>query len=119
MTGIRGFAFAALALVTACASPSPQQRADDAELAQLAPLKTQYSGVVMGFDIHPKATLVVSLDLQSYIAMDDEAVEAMKRTVLARWRAAWIAAHPDAHATLHVHFIDFIGRSVATETTKV
>jgi hypothetical protein len=106
-------------LLAACSSPSPQQRVDDAELAAVAPLKRQYAGVVMGFDIHPQTTLVISLDLQQYIEMDDDAIAAMKRDAVVRWRSAWSAAHPNAHALLHVRFIDFIGRNVAAEATKV
>ncbi len=120
MADLRVAVHAALAaLLTACSTRSPQQRVDDAELAFVAPLKEKYSGVVMGFDVRPQSTLVVSLDLQHYIETDDDAVAAMKRDVLARWRAAWTAAHPGAHAELLVRFIDFIGRTVAQETTKV
>ena len=61
-------------------------------------------------------TLLVSLDLQAYIGMDDDAAAAMRRTVAARWRSAWSAAHPGVHATLHVRFIDFIGRKIAELT---
>ena len=50
-----------------------------AELAAVAPLKQQYSGVVMGFDIRPQNTLIVSLDLQQYIETDDDVIAAMKR----------------------------------------
>ena len=71
----------------------------------------------MGFDIRPPNTLIVSLDLQSYLDMDDDAVAAMQRTALLRWRSAWKSGHPHAHALLHVRFIDFIGRKVATLTT--
>ncbi len=106
-------------LAAGCSSPAPQQRIDDAELAAVAPLKRQYADVVMGFDIHPQTTLVVSLDLQSYIEMDDDAIAAMKRDAIVRWRSAWSAAHPKEHALLHVRFIDFIGRNVAAEATKV
>jgi hypothetical protein len=105
-------------LVGACSSPAPQQRAEAAELANLASLKQQYPEVVMGFDIQPENTLVVSLDLQHYIEMDDDVVAAMKRNSLSRWRSAWSAAHPHVHALLHVRFIDFIGRKVAEESTK-
>ena len=45
-------------------------------------------------------------------------VDAMQRDALKRWRAAWIAAHPREHATLHVRFIDFIGRKVATNRRR-
>jgi hypothetical protein len=119
MTGLRFLAYAVVAtLAVACSSPSAQERTNDAELAAVAPLKAQYSGVVMGFDIRPPETLIVSLDLQSYFDMDDDAVAAMQRTVLLRWRSAWKSGHPNAHALLHVRFIDFIGRKVATLTTQ-
>jgi hypothetical protein len=107
------------ALVTACSSPAPERGVADAEVAAVAPLKSQYAGLVMGFDVRPASTLIVSLDLQQYIETDDDVVAAMKRDALARWRAAWRAAHPHAHGTVHVRFIDFIGRTVATESTKV
>lgn len=107
------------ALLAACSSPTLQQRIDNAELAAVEPLKRQYSGLVMGFDIRPETTLIVSLDLQQYIETDDVTLAAMKRDSLARWRSAWIAAHPQAHAVLYVRFIDFIGRKVATESARV
>jgi hypothetical protein len=118
MTGLRFLAHAVVAmLAVACSSPSARERTDDAELAAVAPLKAQYSGVVMGFDIRPPETLIVSLDLQSYLDMDDDDAAAMQRTTLLRWRSAWKSGHPHAHAVLHVRFIDFIGRKVATLTT--
>lgn len=106
------------ALLAACSSPSPQQRAVDAELTALASLKQKYP-VVAGLEIRPATTLIVSLDLQQYIEMEDDEIAEMKRATLERWRAAWIAAHPHEQALLEVRFIDFIGRQVATETTKV
>jgi hypothetical protein len=109
----------AATLAVACSSPSVQERTTGAELAAVAPLRTQYSGVVMGFDIRSPNTLIVSLDLQSYFDMDDDAVAAMQRNVLRRWRDAWSAAHPHTHAVLHVRFIDFIGRKVADESTTL
>jgi hypothetical protein len=107
------------ALLAACGTPSAQQRSNEAELDALAPLKQQYAGIVMGFDLRAKNTLIVSLDLQHYIEMDDDAVDALKRDALARWRSAWIAQHPHEHGQLHLRFIDFIGRRVADESTKV
>jgi hypothetical protein len=118
MNGVRGFGYAALAVLLGCSSPSPQAHDEAAELAAVAPLKQHYPDVVMGFDIKPATTLIVSLDLQHYIETDDETVAAMKREALAAWRSAYLAAHPHAHAILHVRFIDFIGRKVAEETTK-
>ena len=120
MTGMRIVAYVAFAAVlAACSSPTPQQRVASAELNDLATLKHRYAGVVMGFELRPHNLLVVSLDLQSYIEMDDDSVAALKRDALASWRSAWAGEHPQAHAVLRVRFIDFIGRKVAEETTKV
>ena len=103
-----------------CSSPpSPRERATSAELAQLSPLKQRYAGIVMGFDVRNDATLLVSLDLQTFIGMDDDAATAMKRTVAQRWRGAWTSAHPATHAVLHVRFIDFVGRTVAEQSIRV
>lgn len=85
----------------------------------MMPLKRHYSDVVMGFDVRPQSTLIVSVDLQQYIETDDDTIAAIRRDALARWRAAWIAAHPNQHGVLHVRFIDFIGRKVVTDSTKV
>jgi hypothetical protein len=120
MTGIRrasGFLF--VALIAACSSPSSAQRAATAELGDLDALKRQYSGVIAGFEVRPDDTLIVSLDLQRYIEMDDDAAAAMKRDALEDWRAAWVSQHPHERSTLRVHLIDFIGRKVADETTSV
>jgi hypothetical protein len=120
MAGVRILTRIALAAsIAACSSPTPQQRIESAELADLAPLKHEYPGVVAGFDLRTKQTVIISLDLQRYIEMDDDTVIALKRDALARWRAAWIAQHPHHHALLHVRLIDFIGRKVADESTKV
>jgi hypothetical protein len=119
MTDMRKLAFAAAVALVACSSPAPQQRTDAAEISQLARLKQRYPDIVMGFDIRPETTLIVSLDLQHYIEMDDDAVDALKRDALARWRSVWIGAHPHTHATLRLRFIDFIGRKVAEESTKI
>jgi hypothetical protein len=105
--------------IAACSSPSPKQQTDDAELQAMATLKKQYSDLVAGFDIRPQTTLIISVDLQNYIEADDTETAAMKRAALTHWRAAWLAAHPHEHAVLYVRFIDFIGRKVATETTRV
>jgi hypothetical protein len=119
MTGLRFLAHAVvMTLAVACSSPSARERTAAAELAAVAPLKAKYSGVVMGFDIRSPETLIVSLDLQSYLDMDDDAVAAMQRTALLRWRSAWKSGHPHEHALLHVRFIDFIGRKVVTLTTE-
>jgi hypothetical protein len=106
------------ALLVACSTPA-SQRAADAELAAVAPLKHQYSGLVAGFDIRTPNALTISLDLQQYIETDDDVIAAMKRDALARWRSAWLASHPHEHALLQVRFIDFIGRKVAEESTRV
>ena len=119
MTSLRIFAHLTLAALVACSSPTTQQRIQAAELDDLAALRHQYPDVVMGFDLRPRNTLVISLDLQNYIEMDDDTVAALKRDALARWRSAWAGEHPHAHAVLHLRFIDFIGRTVAEETTRV
>ena len=72
----------------------------------------------MGFDIRPENTLIVSLDLQRYIETDDDVIAKMKRAALTRWRDAWTAAHPHERQVLHVRFIDFVGRTVAQESTR-
>jgi hypothetical protein len=106
-------------LLAACSSQPAKQQAADAEIAAMMPLKRHYSDIVMGFDIRPQTTLIVSVDLQQYILTDDDTLAAIRRDALARWRTAWIAAHPHQHAVLRVRFIDFVGGKVATETTKV
>jgi hypothetical protein len=118
MAAIRGIAALGIAAVAACAAPSASDRITSAELNAVAPLKQQYAGVVSGFDIRTPDTLTIALDLQRYIDMDDEAVAALQRHALATWRAAWIASHPHAQATLRVRFIDFIGRTVAVKSTR-
>lgn len=115
MAGLRVFVAVLIAACAAC-SASPQERIDAGELASVTALKQKYP-VLAGFDIRPETTLIVSVDLQNYIEMDDADIPPMQRAVLARWRDAWSAAHPHAHATLHVRFIDFIGRKVATLAT--
>jgi hypothetical protein len=105
-------------MLVACSQPSAQ-RLDDAEIEALAPLKARYADIVMGFDIKPQTTLIVSVDLQSYIDTDDDTLAAMRREALARWRSIWHARHPGAHAVVSVRFIDFIGRKVAQESTPV
>lgn len=85
----------------------------------MAPLERAYSGIVTGFDVRSPTTLFVSLDLQSFIGMDDDAATALKHAVVARWRRAWSAAHPQVHATLRVRFIDFIGRTIAEQSESV
>jgi hypothetical protein len=107
------------ALLTACSSTAPRQSVTDEELASLAAFKQKYPGLVAGLDVRPQTTLIVSVDLQEYIDTDDDTIAAMKRDALARWRYAWVRAHPHAHAELQVRFIDFIGRKVATESTAV
>lgn len=120
MTDVRYLVcIASAALLAACSGPTPGQRAHQAELNDLAQLKRRYPDVVMGFDLRRDDTLIISLDLQQYIGMDDDAVAALKRDALARWRSAWIAQHPHEHALLRLHFIDFIGRRVADESTRV
>ena len=114
----RWIAAGAIALLTACSSPSAQEAAQNQELATLTPLKQKYQDVVTGFDFKPGQTLIVSLDLNNYNAMGDDDQAAMKKTVAAAWRKAWQDAHPGQHATIHLKFMDFIGRTIGTENVK-
>lgn len=118
MAALRVIAVFIVALSAGCASPSASHQTTSAELNAVAPLKQQYAGVISGFDIRTPDTLTIALDLQRYIDMDDDAVTAMQRHALGTWRAAWVASHPHTNATLHVRFIDFIGRTVAVESTR-
>ncbi|MGB8520335.1 MAG: hypothetical protein WCD38_09265 [Candidatus Tumulicola sp.] len=117
----RRFALIACVLpsLAACSSPSAHERTVSTELAAIDPLKKTYSGVLMGFDVRGETTLLASLDLQAYIGTDDDTDTAMRRAVVEGWRRAWAAAHPNAHATLHILFIDFTGRTIAEKTTAV
>ena len=114
----RWTAAVAIAVLAACSSPSPDEAAQNQELATLAPLKQKYQDVVMGFDFKPAQTLIVSLDLNNYNGMSDDDQAAMKKTVVETWRKAWQQAHPGQHATTHLKFIDFIGRTVGSEDVK-
>jgi hypothetical protein len=118
MSELRRLLAGCICVLGACSVPSAQQRAGDVELSALAPLKQTYSGVVMGFDLPQPTMLVVSLDLQSYIGMNDADADAMRRVVVARWRTAWIRSHPAAHSVIRVRFIDFIGRTIAKASAK-
>ncbi len=115
----RVIAAVAIALLAACASPSPQEAAQKQELAALTPLKQEYRDVVMGFDFKPDETLIVSLDLNNYNGMGDDDQDAMKKTIAAAWRKAWQEAHPGRHATIHLRLMDFIGRTISTAEMKV
>jgi hypothetical protein len=121
MASVRCLAFAAcvLAPLAACSSPSAHEQVVSTELAAVTPLKATYPGVLMGFDVRGETTLLASLDLQGYNNTDDDVNAAMRKAVVDGWRRAWSAAHPGAHATLHVRFIDFIGRTIAEKTTSV
>jgi hypothetical protein len=105
---------AILAALAACSSPqSAQERAASAEIASVAPLKTKYAGIVMGFDVGKDSTLLVSVDVQAMVdSMGDYEERAMLEDALARWRSAWLANHPHERATLHVRFIDFRGNTL-------
>lgn len=82
-------------------------------------LKARYPSIVMGFDVHGGTTLVLSIDLQTYIGTDDDTIDRLKRDALADWRAAWLSQHPHEHAIVQVRFIDFIGRKVAEESARI
>jgi hypothetical protein len=111
-------AAAVIVLLSACTSPSPQEATQNQELATLTPLKQKYHDVVMGFDFKPGEMLIVSLDLNNYNGMGDDDQDAMKKTIAATWRKAWQEAHPGEHATIHLKLMDFIGRTIGTETIK-
>lgn len=115
----RLWAAAAIVLLSACSSPSPQEATQNQELATLTPLKQKYQDVVTGFDFKPDETLVVSLDINNYNGMGDDDQAAMKKTIVATWRKAWQEAHPGQRATIHLKLMDFIGRTIGTETIKV
>ena len=121
MASVRCLALVACvsASLAACSSPSAHERVVSTELAAVTPLKAAYPGVLMGFDVRGETTLLASLDLQGYNNTDDDINAAMRKDVVEGWRRAWSAAHPGAHATLHVRFIDFIGRTIAEKTTSV
>lgn len=114
----RFIAAAAIVTLAACASPSPQEATQNRELATLTPLKQKYQDVVTGFDFKPDETLVVSLDINNYNGMGDDDQAAMKKTIAATWRKAWQDAHPGEHATIHLKLMDFIGRTIGTQTIK-
>lgn len=116
---LRLLAAAAIVVLAACSSPSAEEAAQNQELAALTPLRQKYQDVVVGFDFKPKETLIVSLDLNNYNGMGDDDQDAMKKVIVATWRKAWLEAHPGQHATIHLQFMDFIGRTIGTETLKV
>lgn len=119
MSAIRRLSVAAaIALLAACSSPSAQEVAQNQELATLAPLKAKYQEVVTGFDFKPGETLIVSLDINNYNGMGDDDQDAMKKTIAATWRRAWQEAHPGQHAAIHLKLMDFIGRTIGTQTIK-
>lgn len=115
---LAAFAAAAFAAGAGCTPSQTPETAESAELEALAPLKKTYPGVVMGFDVKEGTTLIVSLDLNGYIGMDDDAMLAMRHDVVSRWKQLWLANHARAHAELHVRFIDFIGRTVAQQAVR-
>jgi hypothetical protein len=105
--------------LAACSTPSQQEQIQATELKQLAPLRTEFNGVVMGFDFKGDTTLLVSIDIQNWIGLDDDAAANAKRQIVKQAQAAWIAAHPNQQATVTVRLIDFIGRTIYQETAKI
>jgi hypothetical protein len=73
-------------LLAACSSQPAKQQAADAEIAAMMPLKRHYSDIVMGFDIRPQTTLIVSVDLQQYILTDDDTPASTRRIARALHR---------------------------------
>ena len=112
-------AVALLTAAAACSAPqSAQERAQSAEVAQLAPLKLKFPGVLTGFDIRNDTTLIVAVDVQTIIdSMEDSDQQGMKSIVVDTWRDAWRAQHPHQHATLTVRFIDYRGNKVFDGST--
>lgn len=118
MSALKPAALTALLLLVAC-SGAQQQSTEDRETAALAPLKQTYSGVVTGFDLKPHDTLIIFIDANGYLGMDDDAVNAMKKVLLAKWTGVWKDNHPGRHATIHLELHDFMNRKWAAESAKV
>jgi hypothetical protein len=108
-----------LGSIAACTPAlSPQQRIDAQEMTAVTPLRAKYAPAVDGLDVKGD-TLVVGVDLQGLSDMDELDEVDMKHDILSKWRAAWIDAHPNAHATIHVQFLDFRGNQESAESVKV
>jgi hypothetical protein len=108
----------AAALIAACSSPpTSAENIESGERAAMAPLKTAYPDVVMGFDFHGPV-VDVSIDMDGLEAMDDDVEAAMKKRAVTQWRSAWIATHPNQHGKLTIRIVDFRGNAQFTETTK-
>ncbi len=116
-----GLAFAApfLALILAsCSSPSPQEQIDQRERDLMAPLKTKYPDVVMGYDF--KGTTVdISIDPNAMLSLDEDAETSMKNAAVERWKSAWHATHNGQHGTVTVRLIDFRGTPYFKKSERV
>jgi len=123
MTIVRTTAAIALALLAACSpAPSASEAAAQREIAHMAPMKTNpaYSTTVTGFDVSGSGRRVdVSIDLNQYESIDDDAVDALKAEALRRWKEAWLAENEGKHATLAVRFLNYFGKPFLTENAKV
>jgi hypothetical protein len=108
-----------LVVLAGCSVQSPSARIHAAELDKLTSFKKAYPNLVMGFDFAGNATLIVSLDIQNYDALEDDQIAALRKAAVDAWRSAWLDSHPHGHAFLHVHMIDFIGRTIADVRTTV
>ncbi len=109
----------ALVAVTACsAAQSPQAASEAREIAHMQPMRQGNNDTVVGFDAHG-TRMDVSIDLNEWETIDDDADQAIKDDALDRWKEAWSAENPGKHATLTVRLLDYHGRLFFTETGKV
>ncbi|MDQ2992934.1 MAG: hypothetical protein M3R30_08980 [Candidatus Eremiobacteraeota bacterium] len=109
----------ALAVVTACSAPlSSQATSEPREIAHMQPMREGNNDTVVGFDVHG-TRMDVSIDLNEWETIDDDADQAIKDDAMRRWKEAWSVENPGKHATLTVRLLDYHGRLFFTETGKV
>jgi hypothetical protein len=118
MRYLTSIGFVLSVVLAACTQPSAQDRIEAAERAALAPLKAKYSDLILGYDFHGRA-VDISVDLQAYDDMDDDAEAAMERRALRDWRSAWLSQHPHDHGVLTVRFLDFRAETITKESVRV
>jgi ABC-type glycerol-3-phosphate transport system substrate-binding protein len=112
-------AFAMLIAAACSSAPSPQEASYDREIARMQPMRGDvYSNAVTGFDISG-TRMDVSIDLNQYSLIDDDADDAIKRDALNRWKDGWRAENSGKHATLTVRLLDYHGKPWFTETATV
>ncbi len=107
-----------LAVVTACSAPSPQAASEAHAVAHMQPMREGNDDTVVGFEVHG-TRMDVSIDLNAWETIDDDADQAIKDDAMRRWKEAWSAENPGKHATLTVRLRDYHGRTFFTETGKV